>query len=371
LSSSPQYLRSGHLVYGLPGGGLMAVPFDVEGLRVTGNAALVAAGVRQSTVGARSQFGISDTGTLVYVPGSANAGRRTLVWVDRKGVEQVVPAPPHAYFHPRQSPGSRRLAITMGEGLQGGTHVWFGDLRRGALSRGTFAGSINYTGPWTPDGQRIALFSNQNGSANVFWQRADGSGGLEQLRASEYNESPNSWSPDAQSLAIIQINPATRYDIWLLNMSDRKARPFLQTPFNETAPSFSPDGHWLAYASDESGRSQIYVTPVAGTGGKWLVSPDSGSEPVWNPDGRELFYRDGTRMMAVDVTNPTTRGNPRMLFEGPYLLTPFTFPNYDVSADGQRFLLIKPSGEAEALAQMIVVLNWSEELKRLVPAEAQ
>src|SRR5713101_222540 len=178
-----------------------------------------------------------------------------------------------------------------------------------------------------------------------------------------------SWSPDGQLMAFIEIDPTTGYDIWVLQMGDRKAQPFLRTPFLESAPRFSPDGRWLAYMSDESGHYEIYVQPYPGPGGKWQISTECGTEPVWNPNGRELFYRSGDKMMAVDIaTQPGfTVSKPRVLFEGPYLPTPATLPNYDVSPDGQRFLMLKPSEQA-APTQINVVLNWFEELKQKVPA---
>jgi Tol biopolymer transport system component len=249
--------------------------------------------------------------------------------------------------------------------------VWLYDLSRETLTRFTFEGNVNSYPSWTPDGKRIAFLSNKEGPLNIFWQLADGSGGLERLTTSDEPQTPNSWSPDGKLLAFNEITPVTGIDVWVLRLSDRKAQPFLQqTPFNESAPRFSPDGHWLAYVSDESGRYEVYVQPYPGPGGKWQISTDGGTEPVWNPNGRELFYRSGDKMMAVDIaTQPGfTVGKPRMLFEGQYQPTPVTFPNYDVSPDGQRFLMLKPSDSAEAApTQINVVLNWFEELKRKVP----
>jgi serine/threonine protein kinase len=369
-ATSAHYVRPGYLVYAQPAGGtLMAVPFDAERLEVTGEAAPVVEGVRQSIIGpSLAQYISSNTGSLVYVAEGTAPADRTLVWVDRQGVAQPLPAPRRAYFFPRLSPGGDRVAVSIRDG--GAIHVWLYDLRRGGLSRGTFEGAINYAGPWTPDGQRIALFSDEQGVPNVFWLRSDGSGKLERLTTSKDLQAPNSWSPDGQTLAFIQTSPATGHDILVLHLSDRKVQPLVQTPFNDTAPSFSPDGHWLAYASDESGRYQIYVQPYPGPGRKWQISTDGGTEPVWNPDGRELFYRNGDRMMAVNVrTRPgSAPGNPVLLFRGSYDPTPITFPNYDVAPDGQRFLMIKAPGESEGSGQIVVVLNWSDELKRLVPA---
>jgi dipeptidyl aminopeptidase/acylaminoacyl peptidase len=197
-------------------------------------------------------------------------------------------------------------------------------------------------------------------------QLADGSGTAERLTTSQYITASSSWSPDGQTIAFLENNPETGQDIWTVGVADRKARPFLKTKANESAPKFSPDGHWLAYTSDETGRWEVYVQPFPGPGGKWQISTDGGMEPVWNPDGQELFYRAGNRMMAVPVTLHTgfSSGKPMVLFEGPWLPTPLTFPNYDVSRDGQRFIMLKPADEDRGARQIVVVQNWFEELKR-------
>jgi Tol biopolymer transport system component len=307
---------------------------------------------------------------MVYVPGSVQSAQSRLVWVSRNGAEQPVAAPARAYLNPRLSPDGRQVSVGI---VEQESQVWLYDLSRETLTRLTFEGKQNLYPVWTPDGKRIAFQSSKEGPLGplkVFWQLADGSGGLERLTSSEDTGAPVSWSPDGQLLAYIEITPTTGYDIWVLRMSDRKAQPFLRTPFNESVPRFSPDGRWLAYVSDESGRYEIYVQSYPGPGGKFQISTDGGTEPVWNPNGRELFYRTGDKMMAVDIaTNPGfTAGKPRMLFEGPYAPTPATFPNYDVSPDGQRFLMLKPVEQTEAAPTRInVVLNWFEELKQKVP----
>ena len=364
--TNPRYAPSGHLVYA-QGGSLMAVPFDPQRLQLTGTAVPVVEGVLQSTFSGAAQYSISATGSLVYIPGGVQSSQNNLVWVTRTGAEQRLAAPAHAYLFPRLSPDGRRVAVGIAEQE---TQTWLYDLSRETLTRFTFVGSANQNGTWTPDGKRIAFNSNKEGPQNPFWQLADGSGGLERLTTSEYANIPMSWSPDGQLLAFTEVNPTTGIDIWVLRMSDRKSQPFLRTPFNESAPRFSPDGHWLAYISDESGRFEIYVQPYPGPGGKWQISTEGGTEPVWNPNGRELFYRSGGKMMAVDIaTQPGfTVGKPRMLFDGPYSPTALTTPNYDVSADGQRFLMLKPSEQApSAPTQINVVLNWFEELKQKVP----
>jgi Tol biopolymer transport system component len=370
----------------------MAVPFDPQRLAVTGATVPVVEGVRQSTYAGAAQYSFSASGSLIYVPGGVQTTQRRLVWVTRNGVEQPLTGPAHAYMLPQLSPDGRRVGVVIQEQ---DTQVWLYDLTRETLSRFTFGGDYNSAPAWTPDGKRLAFSSTKDGPQNVFWQLADGSGGLERLTTSEYPHVPMSWSRDGQLLAFIEINPSTGFDIWVLRMGDpshslgqapsassrevpsagsgqvRKAQPFLGTPFNETAPRFSPDGRWLAYISNESGRYEIYVQPYPGPGRKWQISTEGGTEPVWNPNGRELFYRSGDKMMAVEIATQTSfaAGKPRVLFEGPYEPTPLTFPNYDVSPDGQKFLMLKPSEQAQAATTQInVVLNWFEELKQKVPA---
>jgi Tol biopolymer transport system component len=235
------------------------------------------------------------------------------------------------------------------------------------LTRFTFDGNANNRPVWTPDGKHIAFYSNKEGILNLFWQKADGSGGLEQLISSPTLQVPQSFSPDGQWLAFQNIDAATSTDIWVLRMRDRKAQPFLRTSFIEGNARFSPDGDWLAYVSDESGRSEVYVQSFPGPGAKRQISTEGGTEPAWNPNGKELFYRSGDAMMAVDVaTKPTfVLGNPRMLFAGQYVPASVPITNYDVSLDGQKFLMVEP--EQRAITQINIVQNWFEELKQKVP----
>jgi serine/threonine-protein kinase len=362
--TSPKYALTGHLVYA-QGATLRAVPFDPQRLAVTGSPVPVLEGVLQSPTGGTTQYSFSSLGTLVYVPGGLQGAQRRLVWVDRKGVEQPLPAPVRGYRTPRISPDGRRVAVTSSEA---GDNIWLYDLARETLTRLTFEGRTDANPIWTPDGRRIAFASSRTAGRNVFWQPADGSGGVEQLTEfSDYQHTLGSWSPDGV-LAFEELNPATGRDIWVLRLSDRKAQPFLHMPFDEAAPAFSPDGRWLAYASDETGRYEIYVQPYPGPGGKSQISTEGGTEPVWAHDG-EIFYRQENKIMAVGTkTQPTfSAGNPKVLFEGRYVRTQQTQPNYDVSRDGQRFLMVKASEQTEAATQINVVLNWFEELKRRVP----
>ena len=369
--TQPRYLPSGHLVYAQDGN-LMAAPFDPKRLVVTGAAVSVVEGVGHSLISGHAQYSVSATGSLVYVNGASLSGQGKLVWVSRNGADQALAAPARAYVWPRISPDGKRIAASIAEQ---NIQIWQYDISRDTLTRFTFEGNRNNNPTWTPDGKRIAFLSDKN----IFWQLADGSGGLERLTTSEFTEVPMSWSPDGQLLAFIELNPSTGLDISMLHLGDpsagsgqvRKAQMFLRTPFNESVPRFSPDGRWVAYISNESSRNEIYVQPYPGPGGKWQISTDGGTEPVWNPNGRELFFRNGDKMWAVDITTQPSfaAGKPRLLFHGPYLLSPATSSNYDVSSDGQRFLMVKPNEQEQtAPTQINVVQNWFEELKQKVPA---
>jgi Tol biopolymer transport system component len=278
------------------------------------------------------------------------AYQRSMVWVSRDGVEQFLAAPPHDYEAPRISPDARQVAVSVkGE-------IWLYDLSRETLTQLTHQGNKDESNRpvWTPDGKRIAFCSDKEGSTNIYWQLADGSGGIERLTNSESTNVPMSISADGQTLAFHELNHYTGidiwiYDVWMLRLSDRKAQRFLRSKLQAATPRFSPDGRWLAYISNESGGYEVYVLPYPGPGRTVQISQGGGTEPAWNPNGRELFYRyqgfgSQGKMMAVDIaTEPSfTASNPRMLFEGAYLGSRSAeVPNYDVSADGQRFLMVK------------------------------
>ena len=385
----PSYAPSGHLIYALAGR-LMAAPFDLERLEVRGEAVPVVQGVLQFASAEAAQYSLSATGSLAYVSGTPQASRSELVWVTRNGTEHPLGAPARSYNQPRLSPDGRRVAVDVIEKAQD-MQVWLYDLTRDTFAPFTFQG-LNRHAVWTPDGKRIAFMSNREGATHIFWQLANGSGGLERLTTNSPTSTdglsiPCSWSPDGQSLIFAQAVPTKQAEFWTQHVGSPSARSGqveaaqrlpVQPRAADGAPQLSPDGRWLAYASDESGRREIYVQPYPGLSGKWQISTDGGNEPQWSRErqwsrgGKELFYRSGRKMMAVDIATQTgfAAGKPRPLFEGDYrsTATGWARPNYDVSPDGQRFLMLKTVEQAP-VTQINVVLNWSEELKHLVPVK--
>jgi len=291
-------------------------------------------------------FVLMVTSVTVSTQQAPPAEPRTLVWVDRAGNEQPLGAPARLFQNPRISPDGRRLAVSVGE--QGAEHIWLCDLPAcGNLTQFTKQGTTNDIPVWTPDGRRVGFYSNMQGGQSAFWQMADGSGTAERLTPpiGPANQQIRSWSPNGQFAAMYHATPATAGDIWLLRMNDRVEFPFLVTPAIEGAPRYSPDSNWLAYMSTQSGRPEIYVQELPGARRVRQVSTDGGIQPIWNPKGGELFYRNGNRMMAVPITTGQnfSVGQPQVLFQRQYFTAPVqqTNPGYDVSLDGQRFLMIK------------------------------
>jgi serine/threonine-protein kinase len=365
-SRDARYVKTGHLLYEQPGtGNLMAAPFDLARLQINGDPLLALQGVRGSVPG-HVDYAVSENGTLIYVPVGESLAT-SLAWVDREGHASVLMEDQQQYQRPRLSPDGTKVAVMISSA--GGTNIWIYDLERSTRFRLTVEND-NRTPVWTTDGKRVVFSSTRNtNDTGLFWRPADGSEEVKLLLSRENRSFPISWSPDGQTLAFYEVTPTNGRDIWVLPLEGEPSA-FLATSFNERSPEFSPDGKWLAYVSNESGRDEVYVQPYPGPGGRWLISNEGGSEPVWSADGRELFYRYEEQMMAATVeTEPVFRaGAPQVLFEGRYAVDAGpNARNYDISPDGQRFLMIKE--EQTERGQINVILNWFEELKRLVPTD--
>jgi serine/threonine-protein kinase len=369
---------SGHIVY-LHQGSLFAVPYNSSSRTTSGGPVPVVDGVSASGGGlnyggrvtSAAQFAVANAGVLVYVRADPAASARTLVWVDRQGHETPVPAPPRLYAYGRLSPDGYRIALDVRDDDQ---DIWTWDIARQTLTRITFDPGADTAPVWTPDGQRL-LWSRVG--LGLLSQAADGSGMAEQLTQSGANvHAPASMTRDGGTVLFSDLGPKG-YATEVLTLADKKVAPLLDHSSGQALdPEISPDGHWLAYEAAESGgRPQVWVRPYPDVNsGRRQISRDGGTRPLWSHDGRELFFMAGTAintggapLMAVDIeTTPTFQaGNPRELFPGPYF-SGLAGRTYDVTADGQKFLMIKPAAGASA-SHVIIVQNWFDDLKRRVP----
>ncbi|MDA2931441.1 protein kinase, partial [Acidobacteria bacterium AH-259-O06] len=373
--SNTTYVPPGYLLF-LREGTLMAQAFDAKNLQIMGQAFPVAEQVGYSAIFGVGHFSASEDKVLVYHQG-VGVRQTQLVWVDREGHEEPLAAEPGRYFGPRVSPDGARLAFSIDD--PGNTDMWIYDLRRETFTRLTFDPAMDDRPLWTPDGLRVVFRSTRDGGAsNLFWKAADGTGQVERLTTSPNYQDPDAWSRDGKGLVFHEANssgvvaggfdsPETSGDISVLSMEGEPiSEPLLQTQFSEGGAAISPDGRWMAYHSDETGRQEIYVRPFPNVEeGKWQISGDGGISPLWGPKGRELFYRNSGAMMVVRIeTEPTfVPGSPEVIFTGAYISHPSRY--YDISPDGQRFVMIKEAEQAEessARTQLIVVENWFEEL---------
>jgi serine/threonine-protein kinase len=365
--TAPRYLSTGHLIY-VHGGALMAVPFDAQRLEVTGKAVALVQGVLMEARDGSAQYSISRNGTLVYVPSNVTSTDRKLVWVGRDGSAEPLKAPAKAYEHPRISPEGKRVVL----GITGDSpNIFLYDIAANSLKQITTEAN-NAIPIWTRDGKRIVYRSTKAGPWNVFWKNADGSGNAEQLTNSQYLTEPTSFSPDGKLLAFSEQNTVTRRDIWVVAIEgDRKPMPLIKTPADESVPRFSPDGRWIAYVSDESSRPEVYVQAYPPSGQKWQISASGGREPVWSPSGSELFYREGNKMMVSDIKSIPSfaAAKPRLLFEGNYEGPLASRPNFDISPDGRRFLMLQAIDHGQSTTEIKIVPNWIEEVRRRAPAK--
>jgi serine/threonine-protein kinase len=354
-----RYVPTGHLVY-LSESGLVAAPFDLDNPEPLGAAVPLPEEVRATSLYGLAHFDFSLDGTLAYVPGGLDA-ERSLVWVDRSGAVRLVTGKRRAYEDPRLSPDGRKIAVTIKEE---GTHIWLHDMETDALMPLTSGLEEDQAPVWTPDGE--ALVHRRGLPSSIFRVSADGGGEPERLTSSPYDQWPGSWTKDGKALVYWEESTGSGFDIGLLRMNQEPTtEALLQTSANERAAALSPDGRFLAYVSDESGRPEVYVRAFPGLGGKAQISNDGGLQPLWARDGREIFYRDGDRMMVIAVSNEPAFAaeKPAVLFEGRFSGPLFGNPQYDVAADGRGFLML----QEEFQTRIHIVFNWFEELKERVP----
>ncbi len=370
--SKPQYASSGHLVFARSGK-LLAAPFDIERLELTGAAVPIREDVMTYPV---SHFSLCSEGSLAYVPVVGGVVKNTLVSVNRKGEVELLysSTPAGRYSKPRISASGRWLAVTVRG--QDNWDIYICDLARGTQRRFTFNEEIDSCPVWAPDGERLAYSSVREDQAPaLFWAAPDGTDDAAEplyKSALHFAQFPTSWSHDGRYLAFIDERHETQYDIWFLNPEDpSQALPLFHEKFNEKAAVFHPNGGWIAYATDEvePGLFEIYVQRFPDGSGKQPISTDGGDEPVWDPSGRKLYYRAGDKMMVVTVetVSELSASVPEELFSGRFESS-IEAANYDITPDGDRFIMIETDKESEP-TQIHLVHNWFEELKRLVPTE--
>jgi Tol biopolymer transport system component len=265
---------------------------------------------------------------------------------------------------PRLSPDGSRIAVWIIRGTRCEVTVYH--LANDTWTRLTF-GEDNHSPVWSPDGTRVVYQSTSARGYDLFWTRADGGGGTEQLTHREQLAVAGSFTPDGRLLAFADFDRQTGWDIWTMPLDgDRKARLFLQTPANELMPVVSPDGRWLAYATDESGRSEVFVRAFPGPGGPWQISADGGSDPVWTRSGKELIYRQRESIMAVEISTesgftPSKPTRVTKLLDEPF--DHYWGRNYDVTVDGKQFLMVKTRDEAMQATHINLVLHWLDQLR--------
>jgi Tol biopolymer transport system component len=363
-SSNVAY-SEGHLLF-LRETTLMAQPFDAQRLVLMGDAFPIAENIRESgTTNPTGVFSVSENGVLAYQTGTATTGDQ-LMWLDRTGKQTGLLGDPALYSDLELSPDGKRASFSIIDQAGKGRDIWFYDLARGLRTRFTFGPETALTSIWSPDGSRIVFNINRKGHFDLYQKSSSGAGTEEVLLEDNLDKIPFSWSPDGRFILYRAGAGQTGRGLFLLPLSgDHKPVRFLNTKFEEGFGQFSPDGRWVAYRSDESGRSEVYVAPFPGPGGKWQISTAGGTLPRWRRDGTEIFYLapDDTMMAAtVDGKGATFEVHAvKPLFEthiamgGRY--------QYAVSADGQRFL-INTVPEQAASAPITVVLNWTAGLKK-------
>jgi len=356
--TSPLGVFDDHLLYISGDGALMVVPFDVGAQKVTGAPIALFEGINVNRIVGNARVALSDSGTLVYLAGGSLA---QMVSVDLSGVAQPIRAQMDNYTSPAWSPDGKRIAVTVATGQ--GTDIWLCDVATGALSR--FTSDNTSTNPaWTSDGRRLVYTSSRGGRSSAWSQMADGSAPAEKLfELPGINISEAALTPDGHTL-VYRTQPQNQlFSVDISGGGDRTPKAITTDRFTKVHPALSPDGRYLAYSSNEAATPQIIVRPFPGPGGPTQVSVDGGSEPVWAPDGKTLFYRHGRQVISVALSpGPTVIvGARRVLFDGPYVSPGLGgHQAMSVSPDGKRFVLLKRLDDD---SHIVVTTNWFTELR--------
>jgi len=361
------YVPTGHLLFAV-GESIRAVPFELDTLRVNGVPRTVVDDVAMNLTDGAAAFDVSETGTLAYLPVDSYVAETNVVLVDRAGKESSALPKADRYTNPRLSPDGSRLSVDIRSANSPGD-IWVFEVGRSGGTRLTADEGRDFGAEWTPDGKEL-IFSSERPFFDLYRRAADATRPEEPLLAGTYDHYTGSVSPDGKLFTFVLAVPGG--ELWTVNLQGPpKAARYFANGFNLGHPAISPNGRWMAYDSDESGQGvDVFIQSFPDPNQKRLkVSPAHGSEPMWTRGGRELVYREGDNVIAVDIDPATgVSGPPRVLFSGPYPSNQgWTRPrSYDVTPDGERFLLTKLPGE-QPRPRIVVVLNWFDELRTKVP----
>jgi len=368
LDSTRAVYTQGHLLF-VRGTTLMAQPFDMRHLALTGEAFPIAEQIQVLSANLGSGvFSASLNGVLAYQAGTVTGGYR-LAWFDRTGKQVSVLGDLATYTDLELSPDAKRASVGVRDQTRRMGDIWLYDVARGLRTRFTFDPADELTSIWSPDGSRIVFNSRRKGHFDLYQKASSGAGSEEELLEDSNDKYPFSWSPDSRFILYRSTGASGRLDLFVLPLfGDRKPFPFLQTQFDERDGQFSPDGRWVAYDSTESGKDEVYVAAFPGPGGKWQVSTGGGNWPRWRRDGKEIFYLAAdNKLMAAPVNGNVSNievGTVSPLFQmhSAGVLVPLRYM-YDVSADGQRFVIITLPEQSTA-APITVVVNCTAELQK-------
>ncbi|MFN0122025.1 MAG: protein kinase domain-containing protein, partial [Blastocatellia bacterium] len=365
VAMNPAAANEGYLVFTRQGA-LLAQRYDFNRNQLAGEPLRLAEQVQAPD--GRPRFSVSANGALVLIEGIAN---QQLAWVDRAGKKLGTVGPPGLYAWPELSADDQRLAVAWGEPQARSGDIRLFNLARGTDARFTFDPAHDGYPLWSPDGSRLVWSSNREGIFNLYQKAASGAGQDEVLWKSAHGKQVLDWAADGRFILYRELHSQANLDLWILPLAgERKPWPWLNTPFNESTGRFSPDGKWIAYASNETGRYEIYcqafVPGAAAAGGKWQISRNGGDRPQWRRDGHELsFLSPDNRMMAVEVTPgaEVKGGAPQELFALDSIRAITANTNYTKTGDGQRFLFVTSADDA-SVPPFTVVLNWMAEVKQ-------
>jgi serine/threonine-protein kinase len=365
------YLPTGHLVYA-NGKSVFAVPFELQTLEVVGDPVKLLDDVGTTPDSGIGGFTLSKNGSIVFLPERPRTPARTLVWVDRSGAETPLPLAARPFTISRLSPDGRQIAFTVVTSSSADTaDIWTYDIATERARRASFD-KYSVAPMWTPDGRRLTYTTSRGDTWHLLSVPADGSTPPQSFAASRNQIYAAAWTADGRTLLYNELQPG-RTQIAATEGAEPRVLPLDHGPSfaNVGGPSLSPDGRWLAFVGTESGRNigNIYVEPFQRPGPRYQVTVDGGIQPLWRRDGREMFYRngDGVYSVAIETGREFVAGKPALLFRGLYRRGAANTPDYDVTADGRRFLMVKMGDDELAPRRLNVVVNWVDELSRRVP----